>query len=332
MKFCDQLHAILTARGGVIEFRELFSIVEALLKEAYRKNSSSFIYPSLVITRWVSDGFLDADIEAGGFRLRRPSLFSCGAGRWTLVGARFSPVKDYLSKNLIVQATAGDEFSTPKVVFKEKVAATLDVSALTALGCDVYGDTHITAAQLFVSQAGSISSRMLSPIEFPQSYSLLRWFKVSPAEFKITEVDLGKADSGHYILRSHGRGRPVTKHIRLLPDKSLVEFQDWRWLYVSLMVESGGVAECFYNPMREVFAVCRITGPLGRQENWLPKELALSLGSASFSRAITTERIRDYDGRWKDIVAYPNISRELALTVYEALGMNRIHPLRFLQY
>jgi hypothetical protein len=118
----------------------------------------------------------------------------------------------------------------------------------------------------------------------------------------------------------------------LLPDKRLVEFADWRWLYVSLMVDSGKGAECFYDPKREVFAVCRITGPFSRQENWLPKELAQSLGSASFSKAITTERIQDFDGTWKDIVAYPNISRELALMVYDALGMNRIHPLRFLQY
>jgi len=118
----------------------------------------------------------------------------------------------------------------------------------------------------------------------------------------------------------------------LLPDKRLVEFADWRWLYVSLMVDSGRVAECFYDPKREIFAVCRITGPFGRQENWLPKELAQSLGAASYSKTITTSRVQDFDGKWKDIVAYPNISRELALTVYDALGMNRIHPLRFLQY
>jgi hypothetical protein len=332
MKFCDQLHSILTARGGVIEFGELFSIVETLLNDSYRRNSSSFIYPSLVITRWVSDGFLEADLEAGGFRLRRPSLFSCGAGRWTLVGARFSPVKDYLSANLSVQAATGDEFSTPKVIFRERAGAPLDVPALTSLGCDVFGDTRISAAHLFATQAGSLAARIMSPSEFTPSYAHLRWFKVSAPEFTVTDVDLSKADAGHYILRSHGSGRPITKHIKLLPDKRLVEFQDWRWLYVSLMVDSGRVAECFYNPNRSVFAVCRITGPFGRQENWLPKDLAQSLGAASFSKAITTERVQDYDGRWKDIVAYPNISRDLALTAYEALGMNRIHPLRFLQY
>ncbi len=332
MKFCDQLHAILTARGGVIEFGELFAIVETLLNESYRRNSSSFIYPSLVITRWVSDGFLEADLEAGGFRLRRPSLFSCGKGAWTLIGARFSPVKDYLASNLSVQSATGDEYSTPKVIFREKVDKPLNVSELNALGCDVYGNARITASQLFALEAGSLASRVLSPVEFPQSYANLRWFKVCAPEFTVTDVELGRADPGHYILRSHGSGRPMTKHVKLLPDKSLVVFADWRWLYVSLMVDSGRVAECFYDPKREVFAVCRITGPFGRQENWLPKELAQSLGAASFSKAITTERIQDYDGRWKDIVAYPNISRELALTVYEALGMNRIHPLRFLQY
>ena len=332
MKFCDQLHVILTARGGVIEFGELFAIVETLLKESYRRNSSSFIYPSLVITRWVSDGFLEADLEAGGFRLRRPSLFSCGAGRWTLVGARFSPVKDYLTSNLSVQAATGDEYSTPKIIFKEKAAMPLNVSALNALGCEVYGDARIAASQLFASEAGSLASRIAAPVVFPQVYAHLRWFKVSSPEFTVTDVDLINVGPGHYILRSHGSGRPATKHIKLLPDKRLVEFADWRWLYVSLMVDSGRVAECFYDPKREVFAVCRITGPFGRQENWLPKELAQSLGSASFSKAITTERIQDFDGTWKDIVAYPNISRELALTVYDALGMNRIHPLRFLQY
>ena len=332
MKFCDQLHSILTARGGVIEFGELFSIVETLLNESYRRNSSSFIYPSLVITRWVSDGFLEADLEAGGFRLRRPSLFSCGSGRWALVGARFSPVKDYLTLNLNVQAITGDEYSTPKIIFREKADKPLNVSALNAIGCDVYGDTRITASQLFASEAGSLASRIAASVEFPQSYAHLRWFKVGSPEFTITDVDLINVGAGHYILRSHGSGRPVTKHIKSLPDKRLVEFADWRWLYVSLMVDSGRVAECFYDPKREVFAICRITGPFGRQENWLPKELAQSLGAASFSKAITTERIQDYDGRWKDIVAYPNISRELALTIYEALGMNRIHPLRFLQY
>ena len=332
MKFCDQLHAILTARGGVIEFGELRAIVETLLNESYRTNSSSFIYPSLVITRWVSDGFLEADLEAGGFRLRRPSLFSCGQGRWTLVGAKFSPVKDYLKSNLNEQKATGDEYSTPKIIFTEKAAVPLDVSALIALSCDVYGDTRITAAQLFASQAGSLSSRISAPVDFPQAHANLRWFKVSSPEFTITDVDLIKADPGHYILKSHGSGRPITKHIKLLPDKRLVEFEEWRWLYVSLMVDSGRVSECFYDPRRKIFAVCRITGPFGRQENWLPKELAQSLGSASFSKAITTERIQDFDGTWKDIVAYPNVSRELALTVYDALGMNRIHPLRFLQY
>lgn len=332
MNFCDQLHAILTARGGVIEFGELFAIVETLLNESYRRNSSSFIYPSLVVTRWVSDGFLEADLEAGGFRLRRPSLFSCGQGRWTLVGARFTPVKNYLTTNLSVQAATGDEYSTPKIIFREKASTPLNVSALTALGCDVYGDTRLTAAQLFASHAGSLSSRIANHIEFPQAYAHLRWFKVGAGEFTITDIDLSNADSGHYILRSHGSGRPITKHIKLLPDKRLVEFEDWRWLYVSLMVDSGKVAECFYNPKREVFAVCRITGPFGRQENWLPKELAQALGAASYSKAIMTQRIQDFDGKWKDIVAYPNISRELALKVYDALGMNRIHPLRFLQY
>lgn len=332
MKFCDQLHAILTARGGVIEFGELRAIVETLLNESYRTNSSSFIYPSLVITRWVSDGFLEADLEVGGFRLRRPSLLSCGAGRWTLVGARFSPVKDYLTSHLSVQAATGDEYSTPKIIFREKAHTPLNVPALISLGCDVYGDARITAAQLFATEAGSLASRIAVPVEFPQAFAHLRWFKVSSPEFTVTDVDFGKAAAGHYILKSHGSGRPVTKHIKLLPDKRLVEFEDWRWQYVSLMVDSGRVAECFYDPNREVFAVCRITGPFGRQENWLPKELAQSLGSASFSRVITTERIQDYDGTWKDIVAYPYISRELALTVYDALGLNRIHPLRFLQY
>jgi hypothetical protein len=332
MKFCDQLHAILTARGGVVEFAELFAIVETLLKESYRRNSSSFIYPSLVITRWVSDGFLEADLEVGGFRLRRPTLFSCGSGRWTLVGARFAPVKDYLTSNLSVQAATGDEYSTPKIIFRLKAGKPLNVSALNALGCDVYGDERISASQLFAAEAGSLASRIATPVEFPQAYAHLRWFKVSLPEFTVTDVDLVNVGTGHYILRSHGSGRPVTKHIKLLPDKRLVEFADWRWLYVSLMVDSGRAVECFYDPKREIFAVCRITGPFGRQENWLPKELAQSLGSASFSKAITTDRIQDYDGNWKDIVAYPNISRNLALTVYDALGMNRIHPLRFLQY
>ena len=332
MKFCDKLHAILTARGGVIEFGELFAIVETLLNDSYRRNTSSFIYPSLVITRWVSDGFLEADLEAGGFRLRRPSLFSCGAGSWTLVGAGFSPVKDYLTSNLNVQALAGDEYSTPKIVFKEKASMPLDVSALITLGCDVYGDTRISAAQLFTSQAGSLASRIAAPLEFPQSYANLRWFKVSSPEFTLTDIDLINAGPGHYILRSHGSGRPITKHIKLLPDKNLVDFADWRWLYVSLMVDSGRVSECFYDPTRSVFAVCRITGPFGRQENWLPKELAQSLGSASYSKAISTERIQDFDGKWKDVVVYPNVSHDLALSVYEALGMNRIHPLRFLKY
>lgn len=332
MKFCDKLHAILTARGDVIEFGELFAIVEMLLNESYRRNSSSLIYPSLVITRWVSDGFLEADIEAGGFRIRRPSLFNCGSGRWTLVGARFSPIKDYLSANLSEQAVTGDEYSTPKIIFREKQGMPLDVSRVMALGCDVYGGQRQTASQLFASQAGSLSSRISVTMDFPQAYANLRWFKVSADDFKITDVEVSEAQSGHYILRSYDSGRPITKYIKLLPTKRIVLFEDWRWLYVSVMAESGKVAECFYNPNREVFAVCRIIGPFGRRENWLPMMLAQSLGSASYSKSISTDVIHDFDGKWKDIVAYPNIPRELALTVYDSLGMNRIHPLRFLQY
>lgn len=332
MKFCDQLHAILTARGGVFEFKELFAIVESLLKESYRRNSSSFIYPSLVITRWVSDGFLDADLVAGGFRLRRPSLFSCGQGRWTLVGARYTPVTTYLMANLNPLPASVDEYSTPKINFMERAGGGIDMGALTALGCDVFGDVNVTAGQFFASRAGTLSARMAEPAEFPQAYAHLRWFKVSSPEFTVSEIDLSKAETGHYILRSHGGGRPITKHIKLLPDKRLVEFEDWRWLYVSLMVDSGRVAECFYEPTRNVFAVCRITGPFSRQENWLPRELAQALGAASFSKAIMTERIQDFDGKWKEIIAYPNVPRELALKVYEAIGLCRIHPLRFLKY
>lgn len=334
MNFSDKLHSLLTARGGVIKYAELFSIIETLLNDAYKKNEGAFISSGLIVTRWLSEGFLEVDTGKGGFRLRRPSLYSCGSGQWAYVGARYTPAIDYLKTNLIQLKAVADEYASPKLIFTQKPDQPLNLASITKCGCDVYGNADVTAAQVIAAAAGSLASRTEGQTRACDQAALaLRWFKIEPNNFSLSEVEVSKAKPGHYILRNHGSGvRPIWRYIKLLPNQQIIAFEDWRWLYTSMLSEAAKMSEFFYEPRKHLFCVIRITGPYTRQENWIPRELAEALGAASAAKSISTATIQDVDGINKSIVIYPNVSRSLALSMHEALGMNNTHPLRYLQY
>jgi hypothetical protein len=335
MKFRDQLHLILTARDGVIDFKEFFSIVGELLNETYKREGATFISPRLIVTRWISDGFIEANIEKGGFQIRRPTLLSLRNGKWVLVGARYSPVIDHLENNLTAEQQSTDEYSTPKVIYKQKLGRNLDVGLLVSMGCDVIGDSESAAADVILEQSGSLDIRLRTGIkDYEQYMSALRWFNLNTNDFSLSPVDFTLVSPGHYMLRKYGlSGKPITKFIKLLSNKKIIEFEDWRWLYVSAMADSNSPSECFYEPKKKTFCVNNIISPFDRNlVNWLPKEIALTLGACSASNSITTAVIQDFDGKQKTIISYPNIKLPLALKVYDALGLNRVHPLRYLQY
>ena len=334
MNFSEKLYSLLTARAGVIKYSEFFSIVETLLNEEYKKKGSAFISSGLIITRWLSEGFLEVDAEKGGFKLKRPSLYSCGRGNWVYVGARHTPAIDYFKATMDSVKSKQDEYDAPKLMFREKQGQELNFAAATRFGCDVYGDAKVTASQILAAGAGSLASRTLTQErECDQVLLGLRWFKISPNDLSMSIAVVSELKPGHYILRNHGNnGRPIWKYVRLLPNNKVILFEDWRWLYVSLLSEAGKMSEFFYEPRKELFCVIRITGPYTRQENWLPRELAEALGAASASKSISTTTVQDVDGLTKAVVTYPNVTRELALQIHEALGMNKTHPLRYLQF
>ena len=335
MKFRDQLHIILTARDGVIDFKEFFSIVGELLNETYRHGGAPFISPRLIVTRWISDGFIEANIQKGGFQIRRPTLLSLRNGRWVLVGARYSPITNYLENNLIAEQPISDEYSTPKVIYKEKPGRNLEVKLLVSMGCDIIGDNAFGASDVILEQSGNLDSRLRNGTkDYEQYMSALRWLNLNSKDFSLSPVDFSSVVSGHYMLRNYSTtGKPITRFVKLLPNKKIIQFEDWRWLYVSAMADSNSPSECFYEPKKSSFCVNNIISPFDRNlVNWLPKEIALTLGASSASNSITTNVIQDYDGNQKTIVSYPNIKLPLALKVYDALGLNRVHPLRYLQY
>lgn len=334
MSFSNKLYSLLTARPGVIKYDELSSIIQTLINDACRKNDAPYIPPGLVITRWLSEGFLEVDRAKGGVKLRRPTLYSCGGGKWAYVGARYSPALDYLIANLTICKPSKDQFAVPKLVFTQKNILELDGKRLGELGCDIIGDRQLTASEILAQEAGTLASRSTNrETECDQAMLALRWFKVSHLDYTLTQTEVTLATPGHYILRNHSNsGKPIARYIKLLPNKKAIHFEDWRWLYTSMLSEAPKMSEFFYEPRNRLFCVIRITGPYSRQENWLPSELAVALGAASAEKSITSATIQDIDGLTKSVVVYPNIPRQLALRAHEALGMNKIHPLRYLQY
>ncbi len=334
MNFCDKLYSLLTARGGIIKYDELSFIVQTLINDACRGNKTLYVPPGLIITRWLSEGFLEIDREKGGVKLRRPTLYSCGNGKWTYVGARYSPAIEHLKANLKQAKIGQDQFAAPKLVFDEKFEQSLDAEKMAKLGCDILGHSQLTAAEILTEEAGSLMSRSVgNERNCDQAMTWLKWFKVSTKDFSLIQTEISQASQGHYILRNQGNnGRPITKYIKLLPNKQIISFEDWRWLYVSMLSDVTRMSEFFYEPRNQLFGVIRITGPYTRQENWLPSELAIALGAASAEKSITTATIQDVDGQTKSAVIYPNVSHHLALMIHNALGMNKIHPLRYLQY
>lgn len=339
----------LTAREAAVSFRENISLVEGILQTFQSRASGrarkEMVNAKLVMTRLVSEGYLDVDIKNGLFRLCRPTLLSLSGvsdlhGAWALVGARSERVRSLLrdraGEHRAVFRTA---FGLPRPVYLFGRDPTY--SELTDAGVDVIGTPYVSASDVYAGALSAVEYLHPVPADRFGYYYALSGFRISSDDFTIVgEQAVSAMADGFYVLTNRTQGRPITIFCRIRSGAIYV-FSDWRWFYCEYQSARGAQAvDAFYNPARQEFGAFAQWSPdprlLGasrrREENWIPWEVARALGASAGPKTVVLRHVQDYTGRYKEAYLYPNVSPAVALACYAAMGLNKAHQLRLLHY
>jgi hypothetical protein len=341
--FKDNLHAVLTARSGRVPFAELYQIVHEVLRASAQAPANESMSPRIIVSRWLSEGFIEADIASEMFVLCRPTLSMVKEGRWVLTGAKSTGVELRVAEYLDPHTPAFvPSYAPPKRFYRSKASdvTAQQIESIVAAGANVVGDGNTPAWRVHLKGCPAVGNFINGEPAGEMDrrawlYQSRRW-RVSPKDFSITkDVEVGgQVQPGAFVCTNLNPKFDDFLFIALSRKNQAYKFEDWRWLYVWLLSEFWDeLSPFFYNPKTRSFGVFLLPNFKSRLDNWLPKEVSTLLGSCCFSESMSQREIQDVDeSRLKPCIIYPEVPRELAEEVHKLLGFTNKHPLRYLFY
>ena len=341
--FRDNLHAVLTARSGKVPFGELYHIVHDVLRASGQSYADESMSPRVIVSRWLSEGFIEANIAEEKFVLCRPTLSMVREGKWVLTGAKSTNAELVIGKFLDQDRPSFiPPHAPPKRFFKTRSAEPISHSHIVSIveaGADVVGDATTPAWRVRLKQCPGISAFLTEAVgEMDRRawlYQYRRW-RISPDDFCVSEHNENNLEvtPGFFICTNPNPKFNHSVYIAVNRSNEAYRFTDWRWLYVWALSEFwGNLSPFFYNPNTCTFGVFLLPNSRGTLDNWLPKEISSLLGSCCFSSSMSQRELQDVDhGRLKPCVLYPEVPHELAERVHQLLGFSGKHPLRYLFY
>ena len=340
--FRNNLHAVLTARGGRVPFPELYSIVSDILRTSGESSAVDSMSPRIIVSRWLSEGFIEADIANQVFRLSRPRLSLVRDGRWVLTGAKSTVVEQYIQEILDpYRPSYIPVYAPPKKYFKSRndLITPESLKKIADKGADVFGDSNTPAWRVHLEVCPSLGNFLKNPAtEMDRQcwlYQYRRW-RISSRDFSVSKNAEGEAkiQPGAFVCTNPNPKFNQFIFIALNRRNEVFRFEDWRWLYVWALSEFWTeLSPFFYNPKTKTFGVFLLPNYKSRLDNWLPKEVSTLLGSCCFSESMSQREIQDVNhSQLKPCILYPDIPHELAERVHQLLGFNHKHPLRYLFY
>ena len=341
--FRDNLHDILTARGGRVPFGELYSLVHDVLRTSSQLSTQESMSPRIIVSRWLSEGFIEADIATQMFVLCRPTLSMVTDGRWVLTGAKSTSVEliiqEFLEK---INPYFVPAYAPPKRYFKsrsQKITST-EINKILKVGANVIGDAQTPAWRVHLKVCPGLESFLTKPASEMDRrawlYQYRRW-RISTKDFFVSslpESSAAEATSGAFVCTNPNPKFNEFLFVAVSRSNEVYRFEDWRRLYVWALSEFWeSLSPFFYNPNKKTFGVFLLPNFKSRLDNWLPKEISTLLGSCCFNESMIQREIQDVDNiNLKSCVIYPEVSLELAEKVHGLLGFKNKHPLRYLFY
>jgi len=341
--FRDNLHAVLTARGGSVPFGELYQIVQDVLRASSTLFSHESMSPRIIVSRWLSEGFIEADISTERFVLCRPTLSMVKEGRWVLTGAKSTGVELKISQYLEPYTPAFvPAYAPPKRYYKYKSTplTSVQIDSIVSSGANIIGDAQTPAWKVHLRTCPCLSDFLQKEPASEMDrkawlYQYRRW-RLSPVDFSISKDSMhkGQLQAGAFVCTNHNPKFEDFLFVALTRENHAYRFEDWRWLYVWNLSEFWEkLSPFFYNPDTQCFGVFLLPNYKLRLDNWLPKEISTLLGSCALSESMSQREIQDVDNqRLKPCIIYPDVPRELAEHVHQLLGASKKHPLRYLFY
>ena len=160
--FRDNLHAVLTARSGKVPFGELYHIVHDVLRASGQSYADESMSPRVIVSRWLSEGFIEANIAEEKFVLCRPTLSMVREGKWVLTGAKSTNAELVIGKFLDQDRPSFiPPHAPPKRFFKTRSAEPISHSHIVSIveaGADVVGDATTPAWRVRLKQCPGISA------------------------------------------------------------------------------------------------------------------------------------------------------------------------------
>lgn len=343
--FGQSLINALTTRERPVPFSEMHDLVTTILKPFQAKIQGfgiDTVNSRLVITRLVSEGYVEVDLIDGCFVLSRPTLLSLSGSQksitdFALVGASTERISSLLSSiGKEKDISRKPNFDLPRKIYQFTHKPEL-YQKLINLGLNIIGDENVAASDVLISQIKADSHKTIVSQDRIGYYIAHKAYKLSDFDFKIKdEVNLTNSSTGFYILTNRAKGKPVIECC-MIKNGVMSIFPDWRWFYSEYQTARKKPVDLFYNPMRKVMGVFaqgfpNPRYPTAQRDNWIPWQLARSLGASAGASSITVKHIQEHNGHYREAYIYPNISTALALACHNTLGFNKLQPLRILHY
>jgi len=341
--FRDNLHAVLTARGGKVPFAELYHIVQDVLRASGQEYADESMSPRVIVSRWLSEGFIKADIAQEKFVLCRPTLSMIDDGRWILTGAKSTNaeliIADYLD---LFKPQFVPGYAPPKRFYKARKDSPItakQISTIVAAGVDVIGDASTPAWRVRLKDCPCLNDFLKDSVSEMDRRAWLHQFRrwrLSPKDFSISSQceSAQNVTPGAFVCTNPNPKFSEFVFIAVNRQNKVFRFEDWRWLYVWALSDlSDNLIPFFYNPKSRAFGVFLLPNFRSRLDNWLPKEISTILGSCCYNYSMIQREIQDVDNRrLKPCIIYPDVPHEVAEKVHQLLGFNNKHPLRYLFY